>query len=255
MKKNIKLPAPQLSILKEVNIDLDMKGRHYAEIATSEGQIPEEVGLSIVNDLMDEDANKLTLNELRYLFTMVKIHSLENDYKVTVICTHIKEDGKQCGHENVRDIKLSDADLKIPQKKYKPPVINFIYEDVEKEYTVIPPTVDMECALLNWFLTEKGVQKDELVKDKKASFDFTYIRSVMHLIDKETNERAVKEITDFQAALDSLDKNNYSIVHKLYEYVDEVNGYGLPPKIYEFKCKECGGKLIFHLPFLDGLSS
>jgi len=255
MKKNIKLPAPQLSILKEVNIDLDMKGRHYAEIATSEGQIPEEVALSIVNDLMDEDANKLTLNELRYLFTMVKINSLENNYKVTIICTHIKEDGKSCGHENVCDVRLSDADLKIPEKKYKPPVINFIYEDIEKEYTVIPPTVDMECALLTWFLTEKGIQKDELVKDKKASFDFTYIRSVMHLIDKETNERAVKDITDFQVALDSLDKNNYSVVHKLYEYIDEVNSYGLAPKIYEIECKECGGKLIYHLPLLDGLSS
>ena len=64
MTKNIILPAPQLSQLKSVNVDLNMTGRHYAFLATSEGQIPEEVVLSIVKDLMVEDANKLTLTEL-----------------------------------------------------------------------------------------------------------------------------------------------------------------------------------------------
>ena len=61
MKKIIKLPAPQLSQLGEVNIDLDMTGRHYAALCTSEGQIPEDVALGILKDLIEEDANKLTL--------------------------------------------------------------------------------------------------------------------------------------------------------------------------------------------------
>ena len=59
MKRTIKLPAPQLSILKEVNLDLDMTGRHYAQLASSEGQLPEDVVLSILKDLVDEDANQL----------------------------------------------------------------------------------------------------------------------------------------------------------------------------------------------------
>ena len=253
MKKNIKLPAPMLSQLKEVNLDLDMKGRHYAEIATSEGQLPEEVALYIVNDLMDEDANKLTLNELRYLFMLIKINSLENDYKVTVTCTH-EVDGKICGHENTQQIKLSDADLKFPKKNYQPPVINFSYHGIEKEWRVMPPTVDMECAVLNWFLTERNMKRDELLLDKKASFDFTFIRSVMHLVNEVTGERAVKEMPDFEVALKSLDENKYSLVHKLYELVEDVGQYGLAPKMYELTCKECGGKLVFHLPLLDGLS-
>lgn len=255
MKKNIKLPAPMLSQLKEVNVDLDMRGRHYAEIATSNGQLPEEVALSIVNDLMDEDANKLTLNELRYVFMLIKINSLENDYRVTVTCTHEKKDGSICGHENVKQIKLSDADLNFPKKSYHPPVIRFSYSGEEKEWRVIPPTVDMECAVLNWFLTEKGIRREDLLTDKKESFNFTYIRSVMHLADEVTGERAVKEITDFEAALNSLDENKYSIVHKLYEMVEEVSQYGLTSKMYELTCKECGGKLVFHLPLLDGLAS
>ena len=259
MTKFIKLPAPMLSQLKEVNIDVDMKGRHYAEIATSDGQIPEEVALSILKDLMKEDANKLTLNELRYLFMLVKINSLENNYTATVICTHPKKGGKDpnknCGCENTIKIRLSDADLNIPPKNYKPPVIKFNFDGTEKEYSVLPPTVDMECAVLNWFLTEKGITREELLIDKKNSFDFTYVRSVMHLVDKTTGERAVKEITDFEIALKSLDNNIYSIVHKLYEYVEEVGKYGLEPKTYEIDCKECGGKLTFHLPLLHGLAS
>ena len=255
MKKNIKLPAPMLSQLKEVNVDLDMRGRHYAEIATSNGQLPEEVALSIVNDLMDEDANKLTLNELRYIFMLIKINSLENDYNVTVTCTHEKKDGTICGCENIKHIKLSDADLNFPKKNYQPPVIRFSYSGEEKEWRVIPPTVDMECAVLNWFLTEKGIKREELLVDKKESFNFTYIRSVMHLVDEVTGERAVKEMTDFEVALKSLDENKYSLIHKLYELVEDVSQYGLTSKMYELTCKECGGKLVFHLPLLDGLAS
>ena len=253
MRKNVKFPAPMLSQLKEVNLETDMKGRHYAELAASEGQIPEEVALSILKDLVEEDANKLTLNEERYLFMLVKISSLENNYKVDVTCTHRKEDGSMCGHVTTEKIKLSDADLKYPPKNYKVPELTFTVDDKEKEYLVMPPTVDMECALMNWFVVEKGVNRDELMNDKKASFEFTYVRSVMHLVDKETNERAVKDVTGLQAALDSLDKNSYKQVHKLYEYVQDVNQYGLTPKVYEFTCKECGGKVVYHLPLLDGL--
>ena len=35
MKRTFKMPAPQLSYLKEVNIDLDMTGRHYALLGTT----------------------------------------------------------------------------------------------------------------------------------------------------------------------------------------------------------------------------
>ena len=89
MRKTIKSPTPQLSILKEINIDLDMTGRHYALLASCEGQLPEDVVLSILKDLVEEDANKLTLSELRYLFMLVKINSLENKYVISVECTHI----------------------------------------------------------------------------------------------------------------------------------------------------------------------
>ena len=205
MKKNIKLPAPQLSQLKEVNIDLDMKGRHYAEIATSEGHLPEEVAKSILDDLMDEDANLLTVNELRYLFMLVKINSLENNYKVTVTCTHTLKDGTTCGHENVKDIKLSDADLKYTRKNYKPPVIKFAVDDSgDKEWIVLPPTVDIECALLNWIMNEKSMKIEEILTDGKISFEYTLLRSICHLVDSKTNERYIKGVNEFTELYDKI---------------------------------------------------
>ena len=77
----------------------------------------------------------------------------------------------------------------------------------------------------------------------------------MHLVDKETNERLVKEITDFDGISKLLDENDYKTIHQLYEDVEEVGSFGLAPKLYEITCKECGGKLVYHLPLLDGLVS
>lgn len=252
MRKTVKFPAPELSQLKEVNINLDMSGRHYAQLATSEGQIPEDVALSILKDLMEEDANLLTLSEMRYLFMLVKINSLENNYVATVSCTHNKEDGTPCGAYNEVHIKLSDADLNPTPKGYKVPRLNFVADGTEKEYLVMPPTMNMVCALYNWFLTVKGKTVEELADDKKTATDFSFIYGCLHLTDPKTNERLVKEFNDFEWILGLLDSNKYQTVHKLLEYVEEVSKYGVQNKTYEINCKECGGKLFFRLPLLHG---
>lgn len=253
MRRTIKLPAPELSQLKEVNIDLDMTGRHYAQLSTSEGQVPEDVALSILKDLVEEDANKLTMAELRYLFMLVKINSLENDYEATVSCTH-EVKGKTCGCLNTIKIKLSDSDLNTTPKHYKVPEITFRTEKDEKEYFVMPPTVDMESALYNWFMTVKGKSLQDLADDKQTSMDYTFIRGCMHLIDKKTGERLVQEFNDFEYVLKFLDSNKFQTVHKLYESMLEVDSFGVQNKVYQIKCKECGGTLVFRLPLLNGLS-
>lgn len=252
MKKIIKLPAPQLSQLKEVNIDLDMTGRHFAQIATSDGQVPEDVALSILKDLVVEDANKLTMSEMRYLFMLVKINSLENDYTIIVSCTHEKN-GKVCNHANQLKIKLSDADLNPTPKNYKVPEITFVANNTEKEYYVLPPTMDMESAIYNWFIN-KGKSLEDIANDKQTAINYTFIRACCSLVDKKTNQRLVQNLNDFDTVLTYFDCNKYQTVHKLYEELAEVDSFGVQNKIYEIKCKECGGKLIFRLPLLNGLS-
>ena len=256
MRKTIKLPAPELSQLKEVNIDLDMTGRHYAQLATSEGQVPEDVAISILKDLVEEDAGKLTIAEVRYLFMLVKINSLENNYEATVSCTHEKKGGKEgevCGCLNTVKIRLSDADLNPTPKNYKVPEIEFRTEDSEKTYLVMPPTADMESALWNWFLTVKNKKMEDLADDKDVATEYTFLRGAMHLVDKKTGERLIQELNDFEPALKLLDCNKFSTVHKLNEYVMEVSQFGVQNKVYDITCKECGGKLIFRLPLLNGL--
>jgi hypothetical protein len=48
--------------------------------------------------------------------------------------------------------------------------------------------------------------------------------------------------------------NKYQTVSKLYEFSNEVDSFGVQSdKLYELKCKECGGTLRFRLPLLHGL--
>lgn len=253
MRKLIKSPAPELSQLKEFNIDLDMNGKHYALLATSEGQIPEDVALSILRDLMEEDANKLTIAELRYLFIMVKINSLENDYKVKIGCTHTLKNNKTCGHVNTYSINLSDADLNRTPKNYKVPAIFFTIDKTEKEYKVMPPTMDMESALLNYYIVDKGYSQQDIVDNKEVALQYTFTRSCMHLVDKD-GERLIKQVSDFDVALTYMEQNKFQTITELYKLVKEVNSYGVQNKVYEFKCKECGGTLVFQLPLLHGLA-
>lgn len=254
MRKLIRFPAPELSQLKEAEVELEMTGRHYALLASSEGMVPEEVALSIIKDLMKGDANKLTLNELRYLFMLVKIHSLENDYKVSVECPNKLENGKECKHISTFKVRLSDADLNKTPKGYKPPEVKMTsLDDVDRVYKVMPPTMDMECLLYSWFLNHEGKGVEDLAADKGLMYRFTYLRNLMHLVDSETGKRMIEGPNELEAADSLYDKNKYSTIRNLYSAVLDVSKYGVQNKLYEVKCKECGGSMSFRLPLLDGL--
>lgn len=254
MRKHIKLPAPELSQLKEVDIELDMSGKHYAQLACSQGQIAEDVALSILKDLVEQDANKLTISELRYLFMLVKINAMDNAYIVPVMCTHIKKDGTQCKHVTEYKVNLSDADLNRPPKNYKVPKIEFVIDDkTQKTYKVMPPTMDMESALLNWFIIEKGHTTEELENDKEVSLKYTFRRGLMHLVDDDGN-RLINNVEQFETCDAYFEINKYQTVRDLYAYMNEVDKFGVQSnKEYEFTCKECGGRLSFQLPLLNGL--
>lgn len=252
MRKTIALPTPQLSYYKEVNVDLDMKGNHHLELAEAKGKIPEEVALSIVRSLMEEDANKLTINDLKYIFTLIKINSLENNYTADITCNIIKEDGTICGHVNNVDVKLSDSDLNPTPADYKVPEIDFIIGNTEKTYRVLPPHCDIEIALYDYYITQKGVTVEQLEKDAAIATEFAIIRSICHLTDKDGN-RVIDDFSKFASVLDYIKTNKYSRITNLLKMVNEVNSFGVQSKEYTITCEECGGTLKFRLPFLYGL--
>lgn len=252
--KNIKLPAPQLSYLKEVDIDLDMTGRHYMKLATSEGQVPEDVALDILTDLVKQDATELTLPELRYLFMLVKINALDNKYYVGISCTAPKPDGTICGHKQSIEIKLSDADLHRTPKKYTPPKVQFMLDkDTGPEtFDVMVPRAKDEIELIRYFITDKGKTEEELVTDKATSIQYTFLRAGLHL--QKNGEQILKTPNEYEGFLSLFDINSYKNITKLYDAMNEVDSFGVQNKTYETKCEECGGNLVFRTPLLHGLS-
>lgn len=253
MRKTIRFPAPQLSQLKEVNIDLCMTGRHYGTLATSDGELPESVVTSILNDLMEEDANQLTLSELRHLFMLVKIHSLENKLKFTVRCRCTDSNGNFCNEPHEVSAFLSDEDLNPTPEDYKVPEIVFRTEKTEKTYKIMPPTMNLECALYDYFQTVKNVQHDEIFKSHDTSFQYLYMRGILHLVD-EKGERFFNENSTFDGLMNYLDCNPYNFINELFDKVEEVSQFGVQNKTYELKCKKCGGKVLYNIPLLAGVT-
>ncbi len=265
MKKTIKMPAPQLSWLKEINIDLDMTGRHYALLASCEGRLPEEVALSILKDLVEEDANQLTLAELRYLFMLVKINNLENEYTVIATCQHTKKDGTKCNHDNKVKIFISDADLNPTPSDYEPPKIKFRRDNTEKEYIVLEPPIKRIVELYEYFQTNRNATSEDIENDSELQRDFSTLYGLLHLYDSEGNP-FVKENDNFSDLIDTgnledgktpkpsvININKYSSFTKLLEYTIEVDSYGVQTKEYDITCEECGGRIVFQLPLLNGL--
>lgn len=265
MKKTIKMPAPQLSWLKEVNIDLDMTGRHYALLASCKGRLPEEVALSILKDLVEEDANKLTLAELRYLFMLVKINNLEDEYIIIATCQHHKKDGTICNHDNKVKVFISDADLNPTSSDYEPPKIKFRKNNTEKEYSVLEPPIKRVVELYEYFQNDRGATSEDIENDDELKRDFSMLYSLLHLYDSEGNPFV--EVNDnFSDLIDTgymedgktlkpsvININKFTSFTKLLEYTLEVDGYGVQTKEYDITCEECGGRIIFQLPLLHGL--
>jgi hypothetical protein len=266
MKRTFKMPAPQLSYLKEVNIDLDMSGRHYALLAKAKGKLPEDVALSILKDLMEEDANMLTLAELRYLFMMVKINNLENDYVVNIECQNINTKKKKiCGCMNQVLVKLQDTDLNPTPSDYTPPKIKFRRDGTEKEYSVIPPTVKQISQLYDFFVTQKSADQIKIINDDVLSDEFNFLYGILHLRDNEGN-CFVKDTDNFEDLLDIglcedgktpkptvRNLNKFSVIRELLKDVIEVGAYGVQETVVDANCKECGGRMIVPIPLLDGL--
>ena len=180
-----------------------------------------------------------------------KINSLENEYTVSVQCNH-QDKGKICNHINKFKIFLSDTDLNPTPNDYQIPKITWRTENTECEYEIIPPTMDIESALFNYFQTERNANPDDIPEDKKLSFDYTFLRAMMHLV--KDGKRLVTIESNFNDILNLLKFNKYSQLNHLFDYVLEVDSFGVQNKMYEFKCEECGGTLMFQLPLLDGLT-
>lgn len=247
MKKTVELPVLQISKLKNVHINLDMSGKHYLECATFDGNCPEQLMLSILSDLIDENVDELTKQEAVYLFTIVKIANLGAKLPITVTCPH-------CHNKQKDNLNLADVTIKQPSKQWKPKTIKWVVNDVKSEYTVLPPSLSLEIKLLDWLSVYRNISRREVFEDNKQLVTYTMYKNLLHLVDSNGN-RLINDVDGFEQMDSILESNSYDSVSVLYGLCNEVDSFGITPNITQTVCtnKECGGKFAFHYPILYGL--
>jgi hypothetical protein len=258
MKTTFKLAGGPLSYLKEVTLDLELKGKHFDILSQANDENYERAVLSVLSDLMDEDPFQLTSTELYHVFLLVKIYSLGPKLSMNVSCRHtIKGDNgvnRVCGHENAFEYSLLESDVIYAPEKYEIPEIEFSLGGKAQLYQARPPTMTKVLDLFAYY-QEKGVSRRELMREenKMLRLEFgkhnmlLYLRNVETgdgFFDRQQREEAVKEIPE----------NPLSFFVKLGKIVVEEDSYGVSNKRLNLVCKECGGTLTFRLPLSAGLS-
>ena len=259
MKEKFQLASGPLSYLKEVTIDLQLKGKHFDELVIAEQNTYERAVLSVLTDLMDEDPFQLTLSELYHVFLYVKVVSLGRKLSMNVRCPHVIHDStpvgssrRDCGVLNEAEYSLTDSDVIYAPKNYKIPEIEFSQGGVSQVYEVRPPTMTQELDLFAYF-QEKGISKEALTTDKLMTLEYAKHRILLHLKNKETGDRFFDR-KQREEALKDISDNPLLFMKQAGDYMEEVNSFGISHKRMTTVCKECGGKISFRLPLQAGLS-
>ena len=259
MKTPFQLATGPLSYLKEVTIDLELKGKHFDELLVADENTYERAVLSVLKDLMDEDPFQLTLREVYHLFTMVKISSLGTKLSLNVKCRHVLHDQtptgasqRECGALNPVEYSLVDSDVERAPADFKAPEITFNYGGSEQVYEVRPPTMAQELDLLSYF-QERGISKDELVNNKLMALEYSKHRILIHLVNKETGNRFFDR-KQREDAVKAIADNSLRFMKDAGDAMELVNSFGISTKRMNIVCKECGGKISYRLPLPSGLS-
>lgn len=248
MKKQIKLPSGVLGYLNQINIDLEMKAKHYDLLTTVTGDHYEEAILSILKDLMDEDPYQLTQIDLMYVFTLVKIASIGDRLSVNVRCpnTLVTKSGsyRVCGSKQKFDFSLSESeDVKFFSATA--PVFSMEVLGTEETFTLKLPNMSTEISLLEALEVGGKTRREVISQDKQALNLYAKKRLVAHLL---SNNHSSEEL--FAALAES----SYKKVTELTNQVKELNSYGLTHTTFNLTCKECGGTFTYRLPLFFGLS-
>ena len=256
-KTKFRLATGPLSYLKEVTIDLELKGKHFDELVVADKNSYERAVLSVLRDLMDEDPFQLTMQEMYHLFTYVKVTSLGSKLTLNIKCHHTVNDRasgaqRECGALNTVEYSLLDSDIIYAPADYKIPEIEFVYGGSPQVYYIRPPIMTQELDLFAYF-QERGVSKESLLSDKLMTLEYAKHRVLLHMVNKETGAHFFDR-KQREDALKYISASPLSFMKQAADKMDEVNNFGISNKRMNLVCKECGGRLTFRLPLSDGLS-
>lgn len=249
MKKQITLPSGKLGQLGRINIELEMSGNHYDALTTLQGDHQEEVVLSILGDLMDEDPYQLTQIDLMYIFTLVKLATLGPNLTVNTACPAkiVTPSGiRVCSTPYKFTINLQEDDVEYFPKGEKVPTFTMKVGEKEETFELQLPTMAKEIECLGEF-EKDGTTRREILSDKNKTKlnEYTKRRCILHL---KTNSYTEQQLYEALCA------SSFKTITTLNERVLDLAKYGLKHKVYACTCKECGGKFNYRLPLLAGLS-
>ncbi len=266
MKKLFELATGKLSFLKEIHLDPIMKGRHFDVLTLGDTENFEQVVVSILRDLMEEDPEMLTMQELYHVWTYVKILTLGPTLSVTALCPKeiaFKTETKQSASkicntplETTVDLARDSDILRLP-KKYKVPSLDFVIDPEEgvKTYYFRPPTLKQEMLLLARF-QEEGHSRTDLISLSKldVSFHYSKHRMLLHVTDKEGNFLLL-DYEDRERAVEALkDKNSLKVIASLAKFVQELASFGVVTKEKQVECSSCKSLISLSLPLKSGLA-
>lgn len=259
MKREVELNSKKLSFYEKVEIETELLGKHMQQLAAMPEGASDVTCLSILGDLLSEgyDKNKLTLSDVTYLFTLLKMNSLGADYVIPVKCLNKKSDGTLCEHVTKVHLTLAEGDLRIPDKDYQIPTITLF--DLEKRsfnFQIKPPYLADIINLKDAFLTQFSCSPKDLVdgKHKEQAYLFSLLNMLYAVVNPETQERPFVGLDKLKATLAYVEELPLSTIKTLTEKVKLTEPYGLQYKTYEGTCEECGQSLTFRLPLLFGLT-
>jgi hypothetical protein len=256
MKTKFQLATGPLSYLKEITIDLELKGKHFDQLVTADAAVYERAVLSVLGDLMDEDPYQLTMQEMYHAFTLVKVSSFGSKVPLNIRCQHVVRDGsgnqRECGCSNSVEYSLSDSDVVYASADYKMPEIDFETGGRVQRFVVRPPTMTQELDLVALF-AERGISRDAMTDDKGLMLEYAKHRVLLHLRNKESGD-SFFDRKQRAAAVGDIASNSLLFMKRASELMEEVNSFGVSNKRMQLTCKECGGKLSYRLPLSAGLS-
>ena len=244
MKKKIRLPSGKLGYLDSIDIDLEMKGKHFDALTTVQGKHFEEVVLSILKDLMEQDPYQLTQIDLMYVFTLVKIASFGGQMEITTTCPmqiHVNGGYRQCGAQTKFQLSLADDD--VVYYEGEAPTVTLDCGAGAEVFPVKLPTMFMEIKIINGF-EEKGIAREDLLNDGETALAYSKQRLAAHVF---TERYSLEQI------INALDTGTFKQKADFARQCTLLADYGIKHKVYEVKCKECGGRYNYRLPLYAGL--
>lgn len=233
MKTDISLPLGSLTGIKSIQMELEMRAKHYQSLLSANLALLDRVLLSILEDLTSPEVHHISYADYQYLVIMSRIATFGGEIEFSTKCPHCKEDIK--ASFNLTNLKETYADS-APKK-----IVLYTGKDTQQEFTVIPPTVDVEIAIREK-VTPSGKMFEDVFDSPDLIQQFANLRIGAH-ISRSTD---LKEIETLMSSI--LEFNSVPKYKELASIVTEYAQYGLDFVAKDLKCPKCkeglGGVVI-----------